>query len=99
VPTQLAAGTTQAFTITVTNTGGQPSTAGTISFNNSDGSLLVQGPVQQALGALAPGASATFTWQVEAMTPPNPDFGSVFQVLTTAGDGQTFGFSDQVAIG
>jgi CARDB len=98
VPSQMTTGTTQSFTFTVTNIGSTASDAGTITFANNDNSLNVQGGATQTLPSIAAGASAIFTWQVQAGTPANAGYGSVFSVSTTAGTLQDQ-LSDEVMVG
>jgi hypothetical protein len=97
VPSQATAGSSQTFTFTVTNIGSQPTSPGTISFINSDGSMILSSQAQQDLPALAAGASASFTWTADILTPPNPDFGSAYQVQAVAGDVEA-SVTDQINI-
>jgi hypothetical protein len=98
VPTTAAAGTTQTFTFTVTNVGDVASSAGTITFTNGDGSLEPVAPTLQTLAALAPGASATYTWQVQVNSPTSANSGAVFEVDAVAGDA-TASVTDSVTVG
>lgn len=98
VPLQAGVGTMQSLVFTITNVGGQSSAAGTVTFSNSDGSLVLQGPAQQALAALAPGGSASFTWQVQTQTPSSANTGSVFQIDASAGS-QTAELTGNILLG
>jgi hypothetical protein len=98
VPTQLAPGATASFAFTVTNIGSAASAAGTVSFENSDGTLAVQGPATLALPALSAGQSTTVTWQVQGVTPSDPSLGTSFQVTSATGD-LTTGITDSLTVG
>lgn len=86
VPTQMNHGDVQTFTFTVTNVGSLPTAAGSVQLSNGDGSLIVQTAAQQVLPPLDPGASTTFTWQVQAVTPTQANLGSVYQVTAIGGN-------------
>ncbi len=98
VPTNVSSGTTQTFTFTVTNIGSQASSEGTITFSNSDGSIILASPAAQDLPALAPGASATLSWQAQVITSPDPTGGSVYQLDAVAGT-VTASLSDSIEVG
>jgi hypothetical protein len=98
VPATAAAGSTQTFTVTVTNIGTETSAAGTVTFTNDDGGLVVQGPAEQPLAALDPDESATITYTVDVTPPADGDASLAYQIAVAAG-GQTAALSDAVTLG
>ena len=98
VPPSAAVGTAQTFTVTITNDGAAGTDAGTVTFANDDGALVVQGPAQQPLAALDPGASATVTYQVDVIAPSNGDTSAAYQ-LTAAAGAASAEVTDSVTLG
>ncbi len=97
VPINVPVNSTQTLTFTVTNLGSQAAAAGSVYFNNSDGSLVLQSPTQQSLPALAPGASTTVSWQVDVLPQQNGSTSAVYQVQAVSG--QTIGaVTDQITV-